>query len=78
MMVGVRAGRIELDENWGYVGKKQKRVAMKSTIRAISARSSLYQPRNHQLPHRQDLQIHREQIAGPPTSVSLLSWLYPE
>src|ERR1700684_2855224 len=26
MMVGVRAGRIELDEIWGYVGKKQKRV----------------------------------------------------
>jgi IS1 family transposase len=25
-MVGVRAGRIELDEIWGYVGKKQKRV----------------------------------------------------
>lgn len=27
MMVGVRAGRLELDEIWGYVGKKQKRVA---------------------------------------------------
>lgn len=26
MMVGVRVGRIELDEIWGYVGKKQKRV----------------------------------------------------
>ena len=26
MVVGVRAGRIELDEIWGYVGKKQKRV----------------------------------------------------
>lgn len=26
MMVGVRAGRLELDEIWGYVGKKQKRV----------------------------------------------------
>lgn len=25
-MVGVRAGRIELDEAWSYVGKKQKRV----------------------------------------------------
>jgi len=28
MMVGVRAGRIELDEIWGYVGKKQKRVVL--------------------------------------------------
>jgi IS1 family transposase len=27
MMVGVRAGRLELDELWAYVGKKQKRVA---------------------------------------------------
>lgn len=27
MMVGVRAGRLELDEIWGFVGKKQKRVA---------------------------------------------------
>lgn len=26
MMVGIRAGRLELDEIWGYVGKKQKRV----------------------------------------------------
>lgn len=26
MMVGVRAGRLELDEIWGFVGKKQKRV----------------------------------------------------
>lgn len=26
MMVGVRCGRLELDEIWGYVGKKQKRV----------------------------------------------------
>ena len=26
MMVGLRVGRIELDEIWGYVGKKQKRV----------------------------------------------------
>jgi IS1 family transposase len=26
MMVGVRAGRLKLDEIWGYVGKKQKRV----------------------------------------------------
>jgi hypothetical protein len=26
IMVGVRAGRLELDEIWGYVGKKQKRV----------------------------------------------------
>src|SRR5712691_12217239 len=26
MMVGIRAGRLELDEVWGYVGKKQKRV----------------------------------------------------
>jgi IS1 family transposase len=26
MMVGVRTGRLELDEIWGYVGKKQKRV----------------------------------------------------
>ena len=25
-MVGVRCGRLELDEIWGYVGKKQKRV----------------------------------------------------
>lgn len=26
MMVGIRPGRLELDEIWGYVGKKQKRV----------------------------------------------------
>jgi IS1 family transposase len=26
MMVGVRCGRLELDEIWGFVGKKQKRV----------------------------------------------------
>src|SRR6185437_6130144 len=26
MMAGLRVGRIELDEIWGYVGKKQKRV----------------------------------------------------
>jgi IS1 family transposase len=26
MMVGLRVGRIELDEVWGYVGKKQKKV----------------------------------------------------
>src|SRR6266446_1450364 len=26
MMVGVRAGRLELDELWAYVGKKQKRT----------------------------------------------------
>jgi IS1 family transposase len=26
MMVGVRTGRLELDELWAYVGKKQKRV----------------------------------------------------
>jgi IS1 family transposase len=26
MMVGLRVGRIELDEIWGYVGKKQKKV----------------------------------------------------
>lgn len=26
MMVGIRAGRLELDEIWGFVGKKQKRV----------------------------------------------------
>lgn len=26
MFVGVRAGRLELDEIWGYVGKKQKKV----------------------------------------------------
>lgn len=26
MMVGIRTGRLELDEIWGYVGKKQKRV----------------------------------------------------
>jgi IS1 family transposase len=25
-MVGIRTGRLELDEIWGYVGKKQKRV----------------------------------------------------
>jgi len=26
MMVGMRTGRLELDELWAYVGKKQKRV----------------------------------------------------
>ncbi|WP_315807314.1 MULTISPECIES: transposase [unclassified Bradyrhizobium] len=26
MMVGIRTGRLELDEVWGFVGKKQKRV----------------------------------------------------
>nr|WP_246667518.1 transposase [Bradyrhizobium macuxiense] len=26
MMVGIRCGRLELDEIWGFVGKKQKRV----------------------------------------------------
>ena len=26
MMVGVRAGRLELDETWSFVGKKQKRA----------------------------------------------------
>ncbi|WP_316167095.1 MULTISPECIES: hypothetical protein [unclassified Bradyrhizobium] len=26
IMVGIRTGRLELDEIWGYVGKKQKRV----------------------------------------------------
>lgn len=26
LMVGIRTGRLELDEIWGYVGKKQKRV----------------------------------------------------
>ncbi|GMO14934.1 transposase [Bradyrhizobium sp. TM233] len=26
MMVGIRTGRLELDEIWGYVGKKQKKV----------------------------------------------------
>jgi IS1 family transposase len=26
MMVGIRTGRLELDEIWGFVGKKQKRV----------------------------------------------------
>lgn len=26
MMVGIRTGRLELDELWGFVGKKQKRV----------------------------------------------------
>jgi IS1 family transposase len=31
MMVGVRVGRIELDEIWGYVGKKQKRVERHET-----------------------------------------------
>jgi IS1 family transposase len=29
MMVGVRTGRLELDELWAYVGKKQKRVTTK-------------------------------------------------
>jgi len=32
-MVGVRAGRIELDEIWGYVGKKQKRVERQESAR---------------------------------------------
>ncbi|MGY8665395.1 transposase [Bradyrhizobium sp. UFLA05-109] len=26
MMIGIRTGRLELDEIWGYVGKKQKKV----------------------------------------------------
>src|SRR6267378_446676 len=26
MVVGLRVGRLELDEIWGFVGKKQKRV----------------------------------------------------
>lgn len=26
MMVGIRCGRLELDEIWGFVGKKQKRI----------------------------------------------------
>jgi IS1 family transposase len=29
MMVGIRTGRLELDELWQYVGKKQKRVTRK-------------------------------------------------
>src|SRR4051794_38392606 len=31
MMVGVRTGRIELDEVWGFVGKKQKRTQRHET-----------------------------------------------
>ncbi len=38
MMVGVRVGRIELDEIWGYVGKKRKRVER----REISHKSDQY------------------------------------
>jgi len=29
MMVGVRVGRVEMDELWAFVGKKQKRVTRK-------------------------------------------------
>jgi IS1 family transposase len=32
MMVGVRTGRLELDELWGYVGKKQKKVTRRDGI----------------------------------------------
>jgi hypothetical protein len=46
MMVGIRAGRLELDEIWGYVGKKQKRVLRHEIpVRAISTRSLEYQRR---------------------------------
>src|SRR5258707_15329600 len=31
MMVGVRTGRLELDELWAYVGKKQKRTRQHET-----------------------------------------------
>src|SRR5713226_1734218 len=40
MMVGIRTGRLELDEVWGYVGKKQNAFrATRSATRATSIRS---------------------------------------
>lgn len=38
MMVGIRAGRLELDELWAYVGKKQKRV----TPREVAVKGDQY------------------------------------
>src|ERR1700736_5936802 len=32
MMVGLRVGRIELDELWAFVGKKQKQVTRKDSL----------------------------------------------
>jgi hypothetical protein len=44
-VVGVRTGRLELDELWAYVGKKQNVfVPMKPLRRAISTHSLLWPP----------------------------------
>jgi hypothetical protein len=54
MMVGLRVGRIEMDELWAYVGKKQKRTRAHEVTKGDQytfvsnhrARSSAPVPRN--------------------------------
>lgn len=57
MMVGIRTGRLELDEIWGFVGRSRSAFsAMRSNTRATSTRSLRWPPPRHghrRLPHRQ-------------------------
>ena len=50
MMVGLRVGRIEMDEMWSYVGKKRRQVtprtALTWAINTFSSRSPLPQKRS--------------------------------
>ncbi len=78
MIVGLRAGRIELDELWAYVGKKQKRVTPKdSAVKsdqytfvalASSARAILSYHTGKRDAANTELFIHdlRERVIGAP------------
>src|SRR5438132_13788379 len=69
MFVGIRPGRLELDELWAYVGKKQKRVARHEifakgdqyTFIALAASS-----RDHHLSHRQARRRYHGPIRARP------------
>ncbi len=79
MMVGLRTGRIELDELWQFVGCKQKRVTPQRPAgegRSVHVHcAGGFHQGHHRLPHRQarqrdntDLFIRdlRERVLGTP------------
>ena len=42
MMVGLRVNRLELDEVWGFVGKKQKRMTRKDVADGVKGDQYTY------------------------------------
>jgi len=67
IMVGLRVGRIEMDELWAYVGKKQKRTRAHEVTKGdqytFVALASLC-PRHHRLSHRQAPRRHHGRVCA--------------